>query len=73
MFFNASRGAGVQTIQHKDCKRDRLWVRFPLEEMKFHTTRNASKIQRKRGNGSVLMGTECLNTSSHVSFAYPAI
>ena len=29
--YDASRGAGVQAC---DCKRDRLWVRFPLEEMK---------------------------------------
>ena len=30
--MEASRGAGVQTC---DCKRKRLWVRFPLEEMNF--------------------------------------
>ena len=30
-----------------------------------HLTRSASKIRRKRGNGSVLMGTECLNTRFH--------
>ena len=50
------------------CKGDRLWVRFPFEEMKYfifsftrsaeevkrgvelrHSTRNASRIQRKMG------------------------
>ena len=56
-----------------DCKTDWLWIRFPLEELKYllkfifpflrsgleakrgvefcHSTRNASKIRQKVGNG----------------------
>ena len=32
IYSQASRGAGAQAC---DCKRDRLWVRFALEEMKY--------------------------------------
>ena len=58
--IGASRGAGVQAC---DCKRDRLWVQFPLKEMKYlifslwcrgklgsalrYSTCNASRIRRK--------------------------
>ena len=34
---------------------------------------NASRIRRKMGNGSALMGTEYRNTSSQVPSAYPAV
>ena len=48
-----------------DCKRDWLWVRFPLDEIKYlfkfilpisflkfrHSTCNVSRIRRKVGNG----------------------
>ena len=32
MFENTSRGAEAQAC---DCKKDRLWVLFPLEEIKY--------------------------------------
>ena len=54
----ASRGTKAQTC---GCKCDRLWLRFPLEEIKYfvfsfrHSAINASGIQRRVGNISVLM------------------
>ena len=58
------RDAGAQAC---DCGRDKLWVRLPLEEIKFnifffavvsrqnaafrHATLSASKIRRKVGSG----------------------
>ena len=73
--YEASRASRVAH------KRDRLWIRFPNEEMKYfifsfrrsdneaergvefrHSTRNASRIRWKVGNGCVLMGMECFNT-----------
>ena len=68
-FFEASLGAGAQSVTVKPW----LWVRSPLEEMKYllkfifpflcsgggdkrgvefcHSTRNASRIRQKVGNG----------------------
>ena len=56
--IEASRCAEARTF---DCKRDRLWVRFPLGEINHHSTRNAFRIQRKMGNGTCLNGTKCLS------------
>ena len=62
--YETSRGAVAQVC---DSKRDRLWIRFPLNisnisflrsgvEVKegsefWHSTRNASRIRRKVGSG----------------------
>ena len=70
---NAFYNMTTRTIHRCDCKTDWLWVRSPLEEMKYllkvifpflrsgvevtrgveycHSTRNASRIQQKVGNG----------------------
>ena len=67
LYIETSRGAGAQAC---DCQRDRFYVRFPPEEMRYfifsflpsgdetkrgvvlrHSTRNASRIQRKMGSG----------------------
>ena len=61
--IEASRGTVAQAC---DCKRDRLWARFPFEEVKYlifsfrrsgvgakrgDKTRNASRIWQKVGSG----------------------
>ena len=38
----------------------------------INSTRNASRIRRKVRNGSVIIGTECLN-SPYVPSSYPAM
>ena len=63
-YIEGIRGARAQAY---DCKCDTLWVRYPLEEIQYllfsltrfgteakrdsHSTRNASRIRRKVGNG----------------------
>ena len=44
----ASRGAGAQPAQVCDCKRDKLWVRFPpyeMEYLRFSLLRSGAKIE----------------------------
>ena len=48
-YIKASRGAGAQAFA---CKGDRLWVRFPLEEMKhliFLFLRSSVKVSPEIG------------------------
>ena len=75
----ASRGAGTQTC---DCKLDRFWVRFPLEETKYLILsfirsgveakravkfRHSHAMPRKFGR---TRGPECINTRLSLSTKY---
>ena len=73
LYICVSRGQSWRSRTKCDCKTDWLWVRSPLEEMKYllklifpflrsgvkakrgvefcHSTRNASRIRQKVGNG----------------------
>ena len=68
----ASRGIKAQA---GDCKREWLWIRFPLRKIKYFNF-SLSLILRNRQNaddGSGLMGTEYFKTSLLGTFAYPAL
>ena len=58
-----------------DDKRDRMWIRLPLEETKYlifpRSGNQAPRIFGKVENGSVLMGTEGLSTKVSDSLSLP--
>ena len=69
LIIEASRGAGAQVC---DCKLDWLWVRSPLEEIKylfkfiFSLILSGVEAKRKYTKPSVFGGkwqTQCLNTT----------